>query len=491
MNALEEIARALAWALLHSLWQAALVALALSALLRSLRVARPQTRHALCLLALLSALLLPVWTFLGLLSLGSAAPSPIGTDGAAAEPPLWPVALALVWGAGVLLMGARLGAGLLRLRVWVAEARPEPALAAAARRIGETLGLRAGIRVLQSARIAVPATVGWIRPVLLFPVGLAAELTPRQVELVLAHELAHVRRLDFLVNLLQSMVEALLFHNPAVWWISNRLRQEREFCCDDRAVSVLGGPADLARALAGLEARRQGVQLLSVPADGGSLMLRIRRLIEPRSRSTAGRGLLALSILSTLLLLSLVLSGTSAACEGTTRTLKLKPSDLPLTLKIELAEEEPAEPETEVLVEERQSDNGRFLIREARTVTRPLRMVLHTSAFQNVPARVSIVSKSPAGRTLVLTPPKFQLEGLEPGVYQLRVAPAGDGSMRYELILPDDPPEPAAEPSPPSGGQDGESGLLLSVKPPLPVDGLLQLGSEMVRYRFSEPERDT
>jgi hypothetical protein len=102
------------------------------------------------------------------------------------------------------------------------------------------------------------------------------------VEAVLAHEMAHIRRHDFLVNLAQSALETLLFFHPAVWWLSSRLRAERELCCDDTAVAFCGDRAAYARALATLEGLRQPVSAdLRVGADGGSLMARIRRLLQP------------------------------------------------------------------------------------------------------------------------------------------------------------------------------------------------------------------
>ena len=99
----------------------------------------------------------------------------------------------------------------------------------------------------------MPTVIGWLKPVVLLPASALAGLTPRQLEAILAHELAHIRRHDYLVNLLQTLVETLLFYHPAVWWLSRRIRVERENCCDDLAVSLCGDPVAYAAALADLE----------------------------------------------------------------------------------------------------------------------------------------------------------------------------------------------------------------------------------------------
>ena len=144
------------------------------------------------------------------------------------------------------------------------------------------MGIRTSVQLLESARIAVPAVVGWLRPAILVPIGLFAGMSPQHIEAVLVHELAHISRYDSLVNLLQAAVESLLFFHPAVWWVSRRIRSEREFCCDDTVISICGEPAEYARALSVLGERRNA--LLAVAVSGGGLLSRIQRLlrIEPR-----------------------------------------------------------------------------------------------------------------------------------------------------------------------------------------------------------------
>jgi TonB family protein len=126
--------------------------------------------------------------------------------------------------------------------------------------------------------------LGWLKPVVLVPAAAFLALSPEALEALLAHELAHVRRRDFLANLFQTLAEALLFYHPAVWWLSRRIRQEREHCCDDAAVQTCGDPILYASALVGLEELRTRPNLipdLAPAASGGQLMSRIQRLLRP------------------------------------------------------------------------------------------------------------------------------------------------------------------------------------------------------------------
>ncbi len=157
----------------------------------------------------------------------------------------------------------------------------------ACRRLAYRLGLPAAAHVVESTLVDVPTVVGWLRPAILLPVAALAVLTPAQVEAILAHELAHIRRHDYAVNVLQTIAETLLFYHPAVWWLSARIRTEREHCCDDVAVAICGDPVSYAQALAELETSR--VATLAIAATGGSLINRVRRILrmpltdEPRS----------------------------------------------------------------------------------------------------------------------------------------------------------------------------------------------------------------
>src|SRR6185503_6057563 len=203
--------------------------------------------------------------------------------------------VALVWLAGVAVLLARMAGGWWRVRRLhrTALATASSRWQTACRRLAYRLGLPAAAHVVESALVDVPTVVGWLRPAILLPVAALVSLTPSQVEAILAHELAHIRRHDYALNLLQTIAETLLFYHPAVWWLSNRIRAEREHCCDEIAVAVCGDPVSYAQALAELEGWRTMSASMAMAATGGSLSQRIRRILqlplseEPRSPSWA------------------------------------------------------------------------------------------------------------------------------------------------------------------------------------------------------------
>ena len=179
--------------------------------------------------------------------------------------------LVSVWLAGVAILTLRLFSGWMWVqRMKSHDAQPvHEGLDAMGRRLMRRLHIVRAVRFLESRRVDVPTVIGWLRPVVLLPVSTLAGLTPRQVEAILAHELAHIRRHDYLVNLLQTVVETLLFYHPAVWWLSHRIRVERENCCDDLAVSLCGDPVAYAAALAELEGLRASSGSSRLPRAAG------------------------------------------------------------------------------------------------------------------------------------------------------------------------------------------------------------------------------
>jgi beta-lactamase regulating signal transducer with metallopeptidase domain len=205
----------------------------------------------------------------------------------------WLPFVVLVWSAGVSLLLVRMAGGLWlvrRLQV-LSLAQAASAWQVAGERLASRLGLRVAIHVVESARVVAPTAIGWLRPVILLPVAALANLTPSQVEAILAHELVHIRRHDYVVNVLETLAEILLFYHPCVWWVSERIRLEREHCCDDVVVDVCGDAVDYATALAELEAWRSQGTSVALAATGGSLADRRRRVLgtpaghEPRSLS--------------------------------------------------------------------------------------------------------------------------------------------------------------------------------------------------------------
>ena len=171
----------------------------------------------------------------------------------------------LAWLAGaVLLFLWRLGGWLYLRRLCRRESHPAPAeVQALLKRLLDRLKIRQGVGLLESAWVEVPAVVGWLAPVILLPAGLAAGIAPEQLEMLLIHELAHVRRHDFLANLVQTAIETLLFYHPAVWWVSRTIRSEREACCDDVVVTATGDRLLYARALALIEQLRTNLRRLA------------------------------------------------------------------------------------------------------------------------------------------------------------------------------------------------------------------------------------
>ncbi|HEX9707922.1 MAG TPA: M56 family metallopeptidase, partial [Steroidobacteraceae bacterium] len=158
----------------------------------------------------------------------------------------------------------------------------EPVWGAVLEELRQSMGIRRAVRVVESTVATVPTVIGWLRPVILVPTCALTGLAPGHLRALLAHELGHVRRHDYLVNLMQALLECLLFYHPAVWWISTRIRQEREFCCDDLAAAACGDVLLYARALAELEHTREPAPMLALGANGSPLMQRIRRLVGNR-----------------------------------------------------------------------------------------------------------------------------------------------------------------------------------------------------------------
>ncbi|MHC4646833.1 MAG: M56 family metallopeptidase, partial [Planctomycetota bacterium] len=221
--------------------------------------------------------------------------------------------LVLIWLAGVFGLSVwHLGgwAQLQRLRRRMV--RPvEDRLHTKLHELAQVLGVRRAVALMESALVQVPTVVGWLKPVILLPASALTGLTSEQLEAILAHELAHIRRLDYLVNMLQTLAEILGFYHPAVWWVSHKIRIERENCCDDLVIGVTGDKLRYARALTLLEEMRAGSANLAVAADGGSLLGRIRRLVGKGSREEGRYSWLPAAI-TVLLILAIAVPTTIA-----------------------------------------------------------------------------------------------------------------------------------------------------------------------------------
>ena len=284
---------ALGWVLLYFVWQGVIVGAVSAVLLWLLRQASARWRYAVCALALLLCLCIPTVHLLSLLSGTSLAQLPMAAPPAwRAALQAWMPALVLAWSAGVGLMSLRLCLGL----AWVGRLRRQAVAAPAIWQARlDALALRMGLRrsgripLKLHAGLASPVTVGFWRPVILLPAALLSGMPVALLEALLAHELAHVRRWDYLVNLLQSVAEALLFFHPVVWWLSARMRAEREQVADALAAQALQDPQQLATALHALSLHAAPPQQpgLLMSARGGALLTRIERLMAP-GLDTAG-----------------------------------------------------------------------------------------------------------------------------------------------------------------------------------------------------------
>ena len=215
---------------------------------------------------------------------GSRAP----VAGTRSEPAIGMLWLVEAWFLGVLLLSLRTAGGLFLIeRMRRKEIRPVAAeLYARCMALQRRMGLDRVIRYCECHQLDAPAVLGWFRPVVLLPVRALTGLTEEQIEAVIAHELAHIRRFDCFVNLFQIATETLLFYHPAVWWVSQRIRAEREHCCDDEAIAICGDAVNYARALTLMEEWRTAPALM-MAANRTPLAERVVRLLG--WDGTAGR----------------------------------------------------------------------------------------------------------------------------------------------------------------------------------------------------------
>jgi uncharacterized protein (TIGR03435 family) len=330
MNAIQALAtqpwvERLGMTLLHFLWQGAIIVTIYAAVRKwGVRTLGPNGRYFLACAALAAMAIAPAvtWTLLRGPSPESVAVTFAAPMSAARSEPARSMSLSLTadadrampgaflsWVVAFWLTGATafslrlLGGWILAGRLRSVMVRPAPAeWQRTLDRLKAHISVSRPVRLLESGLLQAPAAMGWLRPIVLVPVGALPGLPVAQIEALLLHELAHIRRHDYLVHILQSAVEAVFFYHPAVWWISSHMRAEREICCDDIAVSVTGDAVIYARALAEFDSARW-IQPTVMGANGGSLADRIARLLGQPStsrRTSCGQG-----TASTLILLAI------------------------------------------------------------------------------------------------------------------------------------------------------------------------------------------
>jgi beta-lactamase regulating signal transducer with metallopeptidase domain len=325
---MNHILEATAWTLIHFCWQAALIAVAFRIVSAAFARRASHIRYELALSALLAMLGASIFTFAWQLrSAGPSASFASTTSGMASalvsgdfprslEPGIASTSrdaaagsslanslqnlmgwIDAFWVMGVLTLAVRgVGGWWLIRRLRVSSTSPAgDAVRASFQRISDALGLRKTVALRVSNAIASPVTIGALRAIVLLPVSAVTLLGPDELEVVLAHELAHVRRADFAWNLVQTLIETLFFFHPAVWWVSGRVRHERELCCDDLALKVCPNPVVYASALFHLEEQRSRQMSLAMALDGHqspqTLRMRIARILGESMPLNANRSL--------------------------------------------------------------------------------------------------------------------------------------------------------------------------------------------------------
>lgn len=328
---------ALGWALVHSLWEGTLVCLATALILRGMRGSSSRARYLVAVLGLLLFAGLPLRRVASERLYPStpkltvhleqrrplqATPRVLATNPTPAlrtrmagdlERALpWVV---MVWGLGMLVFLLRLAGGWLwiqRLR-WRKACLAPDILQRQLLELCRRAGLKRAVTLLTCEGLPSPSVAGFLRPAILVPTGWFLSLSPEYVEALLAHELAHVLRHDYLVNLMQSLMEVIFFYHPGLWWLSRAIREEREMACDAFATRLIGSPLPLAEALTHLERRGLGRRNFepSLAAHGGSLMERIQQLLLPTPRTSSTPVFGAVALLTLLLATGLHLGAQS------------------------------------------------------------------------------------------------------------------------------------------------------------------------------------
>lgn len=344
MNWLHQIATDATWdilvrTMLHTLWQGAAIAIMLWAALRLMAARRTGARYAASCAAMLAILLgaMLTWAVLARaprspgasLSASSAISKGQATSrdkrpsdpSASVQSPAAPVApvpwttwAGWLWASGAAVLLVRIGLGLRSAQRWAngGNLLPEGPVSDRVAQMARRLGIHRHIQIRVGDDWRVPAVMGFVWPTLLLPASLVTDVPAWQLQMMLAHELAHVWRWDYLANFVQQVIEALLFFNPAIWWVSRQIRIEREACCDAWAVRLSESPRHAAETLATFAQRLAGACAGPSPVmafDGhGDLLDRVKRILRPdRAPVTRSPWYVPILALSAVLLCLVVL----------------------------------------------------------------------------------------------------------------------------------------------------------------------------------------
>ena len=289
--------------LIHFLWQGFFVALALKLALTFTSYKKPLWRYAFSSLAMVANLLLPLFTFFIIyqpdlqqfspllnnsMLLGNVMNNDIpNTAILYANTIEFLPYLSLTWITISFALAVKLFIELYNVNQLpkTGTSSANPALEARFHQLVEQVKLKRAPQILISLKNEVPMAIGWIKPVVLIPVSMLSGLTPAQLDMLILHELAHIRRHDYLVNFMQTLVEIFLFFHPGVRWVSKQMRNEREYCSDDIAVQHCGNPVAYAHTLADTASicdshRHHSIPAMAMAASGGDLKQRVIRLID-------------------------------------------------------------------------------------------------------------------------------------------------------------------------------------------------------------------
>lgn len=320
----------LAITLIHFLWQGVLVAVVLKALLSLISYQKSQLRYALSSIAMLTNLALPILTFFIVYDTDYRQ----GTNFVNVLPLIeqsfylenipanaWYMewmeylsAISITWITIVVALALKLLIELYNVNKLPLQSCT-PADIALQQRFNALItkvGLTRNVALLISGKTQVPMAIGWLKPVVLIPFSMLSGLTPQQLDMLLLHELAHIRRHDYLVNFLQTLVELLLFFHPAVRWVSKQMRNEREYCSDDIAVKHSGCSLAYAHTLADTASlcathRQHSIPSMAMAASGGDLKQRVVRLIDGQQHCTkasdSGKWLASFTVLVVMIFL--------------------------------------------------------------------------------------------------------------------------------------------------------------------------------------------
>jgi len=312
--------------LIHFIWQGALVAGVLKLLLLATPYTKPQLRYLFASIAMTACLLLPVLTYAWIYSPdylhANAAQDPSQllsplVEQVGAQQSDWfqnvfealPF-ISIGWAIIVFLLALKLCIELVSVnRMHLSGSYlPTDKLQARFEQLVIDMGVQQKPQLLISLKTNVPMAIGWLKPIVLVPASMVSGLSPQQLDMLLLHELAHIRRHDYLVNFVQTLVEITLFFHPAVRWISKQMRNEREYCSDDLAVAHAGSPVAYAKTLAKTASlckqHRHSIPSMAMAASGGDLKQRVMRLVDHEhhcsQQDDSGKWLATMLIIFTL-----------------------------------------------------------------------------------------------------------------------------------------------------------------------------------------------